>query len=506
MAEKFNEILDDCINRITLRGETVESCLARYPQLASELEPYLRIVAQVGQTYTFAANGAAKERGRQRLQAEQLAIQHGRQEKMRRPVRGYQWNFNWFPRWATAVVVAVLAILVVGVGTVAASGNALPGNVLYPVKLGTEEVRLAFQPSVDGKTKLHMDYAERRAEEMAIMMKAGKTSQLEPLRERIHNNLTKATFVLGAVGNERSLASFRSQFQQSASRVLDNLQVAMQEAPEASRQEASDSFQASSQAYEQAVETVMARLPKPSTAAAPGTLQLLATDLLPPGMEKVLLTVGKIEVYLSAGEDSRWITITQEPQTLDLLQIGEVKEFLGQKEVEPGTYTKVRFHIDKATVVASGTQHPAKVPSRGFSLIRPFVVEEGKTTSVLLDFRGAHSLQVTGQGDFAMRPWVSMWVQRPGEQERRLGEESWRPVRDPGRHGMGLGMGRLDRARFEGPVEALAQDYLVVQGTRIVIAPTTRIEGKVEAGRQVEVEAMAQPDGSFLAIKVQRGK
>ena len=45
-ARDFNRVLDDCLDRLLLRGETVESCLARYPQQTAELEPLLRAMLQ----------------------------------------------------------------------------------------------------------------------------------------------------------------------------------------------------------------------------------------------------------------------------------------------------------------------------------------------------------------------------------------------------------------------------------------------------------------------------
>ncbi|MBI4287940.1 MAG: DUF4382 domain-containing protein [Chloroflexi bacterium] len=494
---RFDEILDDCINRITLRGETIESCLVRYPEHASELEPYLRTTEMFARAYSFTPGGAAKEHARQRLQAERVALRRaGRQRGSRRA----SWRLGWMPRWAATAVVAVLVVLASSVGTVAASSNALPGDTLYPVKRGAEQVHLSFRFSPEDKARLNLEFAQRRAGEMASLMKEGAVPQLASLRNDLRQNLDTAARVINSVANEEAKAGLTTQFQQSAMESLGNLQSAAQQAPENSRQEVMDTLRSSSWGVGMAVEAVTA---KPVVVAmAPGILQLMATDPPPPDVEKVLVTVRQIEVFLSAGENSRWITIAQEPQTFDLLRIAEVQKFLGQQQVDPGTYTKVRFLISEATVVVKGVERPAQVPADSFSLVRPFIVEEGKTTSVLLDFDGARSLNVTGQDQFVMTPVVNVMVRWSGEREGR--GEKGRSERDRER-----GPEKPRRAEFEGRVDSVAADHIVIRGVAIGIAPTTRIEGTVEPGQKVEVEVLVQPDGSFLATKVEgekRGK
>ena len=40
--KQFNTILDECLERLLTGQETVEQCLQRYPEYATELEPLLR--------------------------------------------------------------------------------------------------------------------------------------------------------------------------------------------------------------------------------------------------------------------------------------------------------------------------------------------------------------------------------------------------------------------------------------------------------------------------------
>ncbi|MBI4310937.1 MAG: DUF4382 domain-containing protein [Chloroflexi bacterium] len=73
MAEQLNDLLDVCLDRIA-RGDTVEECLARYPEQAAGLEPSLRIAAQYVRTFHVTTSAESKALGRRRLQSELAAL------------------------------------------------------------------------------------------------------------------------------------------------------------------------------------------------------------------------------------------------------------------------------------------------------------------------------------------------------------------------------------------------------------------------------------------------
>ncbi len=105
MGKAFNKILDECVDRIN-RGETVEDCLATYPEYAEELEPLLRVMLDAQTAYRFIPSPTAKMAGKQRLNAALEALEH--RQKERQP-----WS-QWFmgkPRvWITAAVVLLIAL------------------------------------------------------------------------------------------------------------------------------------------------------------------------------------------------------------------------------------------------------------------------------------------------------------------------------------------------------------------------------------------------------------
>ena len=87
-------------------------------------------------------------------------------------------------------------------GTVAAAGNSLPDQTLYPVKLATERVRLALTPSTLGKAEYYAELVDRRVSEIISMVEKGKLQHMEKTTERLNNQLMAMTLLVGTEDGE----------------------------------------------------------------------------------------------------------------------------------------------------------------------------------------------------------------------------------------------------------------------------------------------------------------
>ncbi len=105
MEKNFNNILDECIDRIN-KGDTLEQCLADNTEFAQQLEPLLRVIFQARESYPFTPSINTKEEARQRFNTALEKLEQKRFEK--------QSLFSrLFARpviWATVTGVIVLAI------------------------------------------------------------------------------------------------------------------------------------------------------------------------------------------------------------------------------------------------------------------------------------------------------------------------------------------------------------------------------------------------------------
>ncbi|MGD9394501.1 MAG: DUF5667 domain-containing protein [Dehalococcoidia bacterium] len=176
--QEFDNILNECLERITLGGETLEQCLERYPEQAEELKPLLETVLAVKKASVVEPRPDFKAKARYQFRS---ALQE-KAAPQRRPF------FGWLPRWATALSI-VLIVLLAGGGTVAAAANSMPDSILYPVKLATENVRMAFTPSQMGKARLCSDFADERVVEIIYMAEKGDAEGVEATTERLDDRL-----------------------------------------------------------------------------------------------------------------------------------------------------------------------------------------------------------------------------------------------------------------------------------------------------------------------------
>ncbi|MFC1929865.1 DUF5667 domain-containing protein [Chloroflexota bacterium] len=184
--QEFNDILDDCVERILSQGDTVEQCLARYPEQVPELEPLLQTVSLAKVTSHIEPSSEFKEKARHEfrmaLQETQLPRNH--------------WTLGWRPQWVTAIV-SVLILLLASGGTLAMAGNSMPDEPLYPVKRVTEVARIALTPSSLGKAELYVNLADKRVAEIVTMVEEEKPKEVEKAAQLLGEHLIAMAGLVG---------------------------------------------------------------------------------------------------------------------------------------------------------------------------------------------------------------------------------------------------------------------------------------------------------------------
>ena len=242
MAKPFADILDECLDRLQ-EGETVEQCLSRYPEFREELEPLLKLGCSLAQASAREVRPLFRSSTRYQLVSE--IDRH----KPRPRVSPRAW---WRRGWVVAVTVIAL-LLLAGGSAVAASSNSLPDQPLYPVKLTTEKVRLALTFSETGKAKLHVQFAEKRLEEMVQMARKNKPQQIERLAEHVTDHLDKVPPLALKVSpkQERELGLLMTKLAQSRNRAVSQLRAEnLEQAPPPARQALRRALERAQQRYQ----------------------------------------------------------------------------------------------------------------------------------------------------------------------------------------------------------------------------------------------------------------
>ena len=183
--KEFDNILDECLERLLVKGETIEQCLASYPEQATELEPLLQTALAAKKVSAIQPRPEFRARARYQFHSALREIKTKRGRRF----------FGWQPRWATAVAI-VLILLLAGGSTVAAAGNSMPDGTLYPMKLATEQVRLKLTLSDLGKAQLYANFADNRVLEIARMAKEGKPELVERTAWRLNTHLAMIAYLV----------------------------------------------------------------------------------------------------------------------------------------------------------------------------------------------------------------------------------------------------------------------------------------------------------------------
>lgn len=181
-SREFDNVLDECLERLLVKGETVEQCLDSFPEHTDALKPLLETALAVKEASAIQPRSEFRDKARYQLHS---AFQEVK-SKRSRPF----FNWSWQPRWAPVVAV-VLVFLLAGGGTVVAANGSMPDEPLYPVKLASEQVQLFFTPSALGKAELYAKLADRRVLEIARMAGKSKPEQIERATRRLDVHLAK---------------------------------------------------------------------------------------------------------------------------------------------------------------------------------------------------------------------------------------------------------------------------------------------------------------------------
>jgi len=179
-SREFNDILDECLERLLVKGERLEQCLASYPEQAVELKPLLEMALATKQASAIEPSSEFKARARYQFRS---ALQEmGPKKRLS--------FFGWLPRWATVVAI-VFVLLLAGGGTVAAASGSMPDEPLYPVKIASEQARLILTLSTLGKAELYANLADKRVSEIVYVANKGDAEQVKLATQRLNYTLAR---------------------------------------------------------------------------------------------------------------------------------------------------------------------------------------------------------------------------------------------------------------------------------------------------------------------------
>lgn len=177
---KKQEILAKCLEEIRTGKSTVADCASRYPELATILNIAVSIKADdVNPSPEF-----------------KLRAKHYVFDNMQDIEPAFSSGFSLWPKHVSTRILASIAVVLVifgaaGGSVVYAAQSSLPGDALYPVKTGVENLQVAVTPSPAAKANLHLIMVQRRINEIAQVI-GRKQSVNSQTKEAIEQELDSA--------------------------------------------------------------------------------------------------------------------------------------------------------------------------------------------------------------------------------------------------------------------------------------------------------------------------
>jgi len=157
MNNEMFDILELCLQELE-NGFEIENILSRFPNIAEDLRPILTASLQAKKLAATSPSQDTVLRGRTRLMQ---TVAEMREEKSMPRKRA----IPFFQRIALTIAITS-TLLLSGTGLVGASSSALPGQNLYPVKRGWEDVRLFFTFNEDERISLEQQFEGERLNEV----------------------------------------------------------------------------------------------------------------------------------------------------------------------------------------------------------------------------------------------------------------------------------------------------------------------------------------------------
>ena len=225
---KKEQILANCIEEIRGGKSTIEDCAKRYPQLENELHSLLEI-----------ANSLQPEDVRPSVQFKERAKMHLFDEDAPMPAKVSSRGFWAWPATTPARVLASIGIAIVifaaaSGSTVYAAQSSLPGDTLYTVKTGVENLQLAMTSSPEDKANLYLKFEQRRIDEVQQQVKLNRNINAQALvtvQQQFDNGLK----ALSSSDNNQANNSTLSKLSVSTLNQQVELEQVIASAPQASQ-------------------------------------------------------------------------------------------------------------------------------------------------------------------------------------------------------------------------------------------------------------------------------
>jgi uncharacterized Zn ribbon protein len=352
-----------------------------------------------------------------------------------------------FAMRAAIALVMVLALLFSGAGiTAMAAQNALPGETLYPLKTGLEDLRVSLTLNDIQQIELHLAFAEHRIDELKEIIQAGETQELASTTARFEReiNLAAGTMRDLFTRDPDKAAEFAPKLTAMLSNYAEMLAEIKSNAPETAQRDVE---------HAQLTTQVFSHLSDQAT--------------------NIFEFTGTVEEI----SEPTWI-INGFSITIDA-----ATEFYGDITVGDEVIVQVLLNADNTL-----TAREIKLAS----------LDENPDDGLGPEFENNEKNRNANQNNTENE---ALGVDPGHEQEQEMEQEAEQARINEDANGSTYRHG--DEVDFIGTVEVMSETVWVVDGLKIVLTDETKLEKSFLVGDIVKIHFVVQEDGTLVAISIQ---
>jgi len=209
-SKQYEKALEECLQRILDDGEAIGVVVSEYPewcdQLMADLETALWMAAQQD---SFEPRSGFIVSTREHLLSQ-----------LTRPGKSHKYSLlsnergsRVFLKFVSMLLVVVI-LFISGGGIALAAENALPGDWLFPIRRGVEDLRLVIVKDEVRDAELHLGYAQNYLVACAILTSQGDSQDARVALQQYDRHISRTSRILLALSEsgDPNLNLLRSEF------------------------------------------------------------------------------------------------------------------------------------------------------------------------------------------------------------------------------------------------------------------------------------------------------
>lgn len=342
-------------------------------------------------------------------------------------------------------LIAIFALLFGGAGATAlAAQSSIPGDVLYPVKTSLEGAQLTLAADAYAQAQLHLSFAERRLDEIAGLIQAGRSAEIDGAAAEFQRQIEQALEKLGILtaNDPARAADLARQITAALSRYAQVLSGLADQAPETVRP-----------ALQQALQSTTGQ-------AASGEVELFG-----------VVEAMSASTWTVSGQT---LLITPATEIKDSINLGDTVKVHASPNAD-GAFTAREIELS----VAASNENDNAANENDENLNQNSANDDNGLINDNENLDDNENLN-ENQGDND---------NNDNDDSDNDNEDDESSLQD-------------NETRFVGVVESISATSLTVSGLTLIITPQTEMDSSIAAGDSIEVRAVSSANGRLIAVRL----